>query len=203
MVTKLGEDFKINEIEDMSVDRFRNGRAGFRGSECITLEVVKRGHNTGTIKKMLHVPTLTLVCVREEPITWKESRNFIRDWTDVWREKLSGEGMPFVILHDVKFNYPEGAISIFMEYFKSRSLLNLLDLTTTLPESVIREVFSQVLQILDVFYLHTKMHFGGISPSQIMFTEDNKVKLSLGLFYHIPNLEAYSIYHIRGVQKNK
>ena len=71
MVTKLGEDFKINEIEDMAVDRFRNGRAGFRGSECITLEVVKRGHNTGTIKKMLHVPSLTLVCVREEPITWK------------------------------------------------------------------------------------------------------------------------------------
>lgn len=36
-------------------------------SECITLDVIKRGHNTGTIKKMLHVPTLTLMCVREEP----------------------------------------------------------------------------------------------------------------------------------------
>lgn len=96
--------------------------------------------------------------------------------------------MPFVIIHDVKYNYPEGAISIFMEYFKSRSLLNLLDLTATLPESVIREVFSQVLQNLDLFYNATNMHFGGLSPSQIVFTEENKVKLSLGLFYHIPNL---------------
>ena len=39
----------------------------FKISECITLDVVKRGHNTGTIKKMLHVPTLKLMCVREEP----------------------------------------------------------------------------------------------------------------------------------------
>ncbi len=36
-------------------------------SECITLDVIKRGHNTGTIKKMLHVPTFSLMCVREEP----------------------------------------------------------------------------------------------------------------------------------------
>jgi len=36
-----------------------------RINECITLDVIKRGHVTGTIKKMLHVPSLTLVCVRE------------------------------------------------------------------------------------------------------------------------------------------
>jgi hypothetical protein len=46
--------------------------------------------------------------------------------------------MPFITIHDVLYNYPEGAISIFTEYFKSRSLLNLLDLTMTLPESVVR-----------------------------------------------------------------
>lgn len=47
------------------------------------------------------------------------------------------------------------------------------------------------------------MHFGGLSPSQIMFTEDNKIKLSLGLFYHIPIQESYSIYHIKMTQKPK
>jgi hypothetical protein len=36
-----------------------------RINECITLDIIKRGHVTGTIKKMLHVPTLKLVCVRE------------------------------------------------------------------------------------------------------------------------------------------
>lgn len=49
-----------------------------RISDCITLEVIKRGHNTGTLKKMLHVPSLTLVCVREEPLNTKESRNSIK-----------------------------------------------------------------------------------------------------------------------------
>lgn len=65
---------------------------------------------------MLHVPTLTLLCVREEPCIQKQTRNFIRDWTKLWKEKLSNEGS-FVKIHEVLYNYPEGAISIFMEYF--------------------------------------------------------------------------------------
>lgn len=47
------------------------------------------------------------------------------------------------------------------------------------------------------------MHFGGISPSQIMITENNKIKMSLGLFYHIPNLDSYNIYHLKVAQKSK
>ena len=57
----------------------------FKISECITLDVVKRGHNTGTIKKMLHVPTLKLMCVREEPTSTRESRNSIKDWVNFWQ----------------------------------------------------------------------------------------------------------------------
>lgn len=63
MVDKAMEDIKQNH--EMSV------KSGPKISECITLDVIKRGHNTGIIKKMLHVPTLTLVCVREEPCTQK------------------------------------------------------------------------------------------------------------------------------------
>lgn len=59
-----------------------------RISECITLDVIKRGHNTGTIKKMLHVPTLQLVCVREEPTNTRESRNSIKEWVNFWQNKL-------------------------------------------------------------------------------------------------------------------
>jgi hypothetical protein len=43
----------------------KTAAAVFRISDCITLEVIKRGHNTGTLKKMLHVPSFQLVCVRE------------------------------------------------------------------------------------------------------------------------------------------
>ncbi len=61
MANKFSEEIK--EMQDMSVDRLRN-RGGPKISECVTLEILKRSHNTGTVKKMLHVPTLTLVCIR-------------------------------------------------------------------------------------------------------------------------------------------
>ena len=34
-------------------------------NQCITLAVLKRGRHTGTVKKILHVPTLRVLCVRE------------------------------------------------------------------------------------------------------------------------------------------
>ena len=113
------------------------------------------------------------------------------------------DNSPFISIFNVHFNYPEGAVSILMEYFKGRSLLNLLDITVTLPESVIREISTEVLQHLKLFYSVTDMHFGGLSPSQIMITEDNSIKLAMGLFYHIPNIESHNIYNIKGAGKTK
>jgi hypothetical protein len=46
------------------------------------------------------------------------------------------------------------------------------------------------------------MHFGGIAPSQIMFTSDNKIKMSLGLFYYLSSVESYNLYTIKTPQKN-
>ena len=113
------------------------------------------------------------------------------------------ENSPFISIYNVHFNYPEGAVSILMEYFRGRSLLNLLDITVTLPESVIREISIEVLKHLKLFYSVTDMHFGGLSPSQIMITEDNSIKLAMGLFYHLSNLESHNIYSIRGAGKAK
>lgn len=90
-----------------------------------------------------------------------------------------------------------------MEYFRGRSLLNLLDITITLPEAVIRQISTEVLKNLKIFYSTTDMHFGGLSPSQIMITEDSHIKLAMGLFYHIPNLESHNIYHMRATGKTK
>jgi hypothetical protein len=85
----------------------------FRISDCITLEVIKRGHNTGTLKKMLHVPSFQLVCVREEPLNTKESRNSIKEWVNFWEAKLNREpNSPFLKVYNMAFNYPEGAVSI-------------------------------------------------------------------------------------------
>lgn len=51
-----------------------------RITDCITLEVIKHRHNTGTVKKMLHVPTLKLICAREEPLSTKDQRVNIKSW---------------------------------------------------------------------------------------------------------------------------
>lgn len=55
---------------DISLNKYKTLSTKVSGSlvkiqDCITLEVIKRGHNTGTLKKMLHVPSLQLLCVRE------------------------------------------------------------------------------------------------------------------------------------------
>jgi hypothetical protein len=63
LATKLNDEIK--EIQDMSMDKvLLKNKSLLKINECITLEVIKRGHNTGTVKKMLHVPTLQLICVR-------------------------------------------------------------------------------------------------------------------------------------------
>ena len=87
-------------MNDLSIDKLKSqfkfgvmdkGNT-MRVNECITLEVIKRGHHTGTVKKMLHVPHLKVICVREEPLNSKESRMAIRDWINIWQTKLQGSG---------------------------------------------------------------------------------------------------------------
>jgi hypothetical protein len=58
-------------MNDLSIDKLKNqfkfntNQNNMRVNECITLDVIKRGHHTGTIKKMLHVTSLKVICVRE------------------------------------------------------------------------------------------------------------------------------------------
>jgi|JI6StandDraft_1071083.scaffolds.fasta_scaffold96453_3 hypothetical protein len=110
---------------------------------------------------------------------------------------------PFIKIHAVSFNYPEGAISILIDYYSEGSLLDLLEVTLTLPESVIKEVFDQVFAGLKKFYELTEMQFGGLSPSQILITKEGDIKLGMGLYYHFTNSSSDSIYHIKTPQKNK
>ena len=67
----------------------------------------------------------------------------------------------------------------------------------TLPESVIREIFPEIVEALSLFYLETDSAFGGLSPSQVLLTEEGKVCLGMGLYYHFPHANPQSIYNIR------
>lgn len=121
-----------------------------------------------------------------------------------WQSYLNKEeNTRFISIYFYQFNYPEGAVSILTEYFQRGTLQNLLDVVITLPESVIRELFIEVLENLAVYYELTNMHFGGLSPTQIMFTnEGNRIKLGMGLYYHFPNITSNSIYHLKSPVKN-
>lgn len=81
--------------------------------------------------------------------------------------------------------------------------MNLLNIVMTLPETAIRSILIEILACLEQFYELTDMHFGGLSPSQIMFTSEGKIKLCMGLFYHFPHCNFQSIYHLKTLHKNK
>lgn len=121
---------------------------------------------------MLHVPTLRLVCVREEPLNSKEARHTIKEWLLFWQTKLNyEENKRFVNILGTVYNLPEGAVSIITDYYKYGTLLDLLDAVITLPESVIREIFVEIFESLGYFYEISDSHFGGFSPSQILITD--------------------------------
>ena len=50
----------------------------------ITLAVMKTSRETGTVKKMLHAPTLNIFSIKEEPIPNKEIRHSLKEWISSW-----------------------------------------------------------------------------------------------------------------------
>ena len=50
----------------------------------ITLAVFKS--TSGTVKKMLHAPSLKIFCIKEVPISNRETRQMLKDWTSKWEQ---------------------------------------------------------------------------------------------------------------------
>jgi len=87
----------------------------------ITLNLLKSNKNSGAIKKMLHVPTLAIFAVKEQPITSKEIRKSLRDWLHFWPSSLNSNEQ-FVRVYGTWWNVPEGCVSIIMEHMNGGSL---------------------------------------------------------------------------------
>ncbi len=106
----------------------------------------------------------------------------------------------FLPLHTLLFNVPEGALSVATDHIPNGSLRDLLESVFTLPESVIREIFSGVFTGLNEFYSLDDLEFnqlGGLSPSQILFSETGKPLLGLGLFYRLNSNSSSNFYNLR------
>ena len=81
---------------------------------------------------------------------------------------------------------------------------DLLDTVTALPENVIREICTQLLKTLNIFYRCKDISFGGLKPSQIMFTDTGDFKLNMGLFFRGTSTASSNIFNTRGsISKQK
>jgi hypothetical protein len=55
----------------------------------ITLAVFKS--TSGTVKKMLHAPSLRIFCIKEVPIANREMRQMLKDWIGKWEHLCTTE----------------------------------------------------------------------------------------------------------------
>lgn len=88
----------------------------------ITLSVFKS--SSGTVKKMLHAPSLRIFCIKEVPIASRYSRQMLKDWINKWDQNCTTD--LFIKTSGQFWNSPEGCVSVVTDYAANGSLNNLL-----------------------------------------------------------------------------
>lgn len=102
----------------------------------VTIAVYKS--TSGTIKKMLHGPTLKIYSVKEVPLANRETRTILKEWLGQWEHVCTTDS--FVRVHDSFWNSPEGCVSVVQDYAPKGSLQNLVQSVGALPESALQHL---------------------------------------------------------------
>jgi hypothetical protein len=108
----------------------------------VTLSVFKS--TSGTIKKMLHGPSLKIYCVKEVPISNREIRKILKGWVSNWERYCVSE--QYIRIFDTFWNSPEGCVSVVSDFAANGSLNNLIQSIGALPESILKHLARQVLR---------------------------------------------------------
>jgi serine/threonine protein kinase len=138
----------------------------------ITLAVFKS--TSGTVKKMLHAPSLKIYTIKEVPIANREVRQMLKDWISKWEHNCTTD--QYVKINTAFWNSPEGCVSVVTDYAGCGSLHNLVLSIGALPESILKHLAKQILRSLD--YLHDQgMTHNNICCSQVLFDRKGKVKV--------------------------
>jgi hypothetical protein len=169
----IGSDVQINAVSPTDILL----------QQMVSLALIKRSSISGPIKKMLHVPSFTIYCVKEIPISSRDTRALLKKWIIDWETALqtSGGDNHLVTIHGTHWNSPEGCVSLIMEYMNGGSLLNLLESVGALPESILVYIAQNVLKGLDFLHNQANMSHNGLTMSQIMFDREGSVKVNLGV----------------------
>lgn len=147
--------------------------------EVITISVLHSSYRSGCVRKIIHGPSLMLYVVKEVPVATREVRQSLIEWLSRW-QKLQKRHQGLANVNSTFWNSPEGCVSIVMEYCAGGSLAQLADSVGGLPEGVLSHISLQLLNALNLLHHKGSTH-GGLTPSQVLFTKDCKVKLSLGI----------------------
>ena len=104
-------------------------KVDLRLDSMITLGVFKS--TSGTIKKMLHAPSLKIYSVKEVPIANVQIRQMLIDWIANWQHNCqysynNTSSDNFVRIHATHWNTPEGCVSVIMDNMPNGSLHNLM-----------------------------------------------------------------------------
>ena len=150
-----------------------------RLDQMVTLSVFKS--TSGTIKKMLHGPSLKIYCVKEVPISNREIRKVLKGWVSNWERYCTSE--QYIRIFDTFWNSPEGCVSVVSDFAANGSLQNLIQSIGALPETTLKHLARQVLRALEFLHDQNLSH-SNCTSSQIVFDRRGKVRLSPG-FGHI------------------
>eukprot|EP00742_Colponemidia_sp_Colp-10_P008741 GILJ01009485.1.p1 GENE.GILJ01009485.1~~GILJ01009485.1.p1 ORF type:complete len:562 (-),score=74.31 GILJ01009485.1:91-1776(-) len=156
--------------------------------ELIALFVARRPRGGGVVKKMLHVPSLTLISLKELPVWNKSMRTALKQWVSSWYTCQSGCEQLLKIVGTF-WSKPQGCVSLAFEHMDLGSLEDLMAAVGALPETVLQEIALQLLQALDYLHSTRGTSHKAVCPSQVLVNRQGRVKLSLGIHSRLVSLK--------------
>lgn len=107
-----------------------------RLQELVTLSIIKGSSYSGTVKKMLHVPSMTIMTLKEVPIQSREVRAVLKEMIEFWQRNNSKN--TYMLKNFSNFwNQPEGCVSVVSNYCNGGSLKELIDNIGQVPEKIL------------------------------------------------------------------
>lgn len=124
------------DLERLSKYSVEGGRGRIKYENCLTLSIVRRNANS-CLKKVLHVPTLSVHFLRESLISAHFDKAELNEWVGIINQK---ESATCIKILEIFWNMPEDYYSLLYEYSEGLLLDSLNDSLHTLPLSLLRDI---------------------------------------------------------------
>eukprot|EP00743_Colponemidia_sp_Colp-15_P008412 GILK01009140.1.p1 GENE.GILK01009140.1~~GILK01009140.1.p1 ORF type:complete len:550 (+),score=70.32 GILK01009140.1:115-1764(+) len=186
LVPTSGEATRNTSVEDSLPGVLSSSKISW--DELIPLFVTRRPRGGGVVKKMLHVPTLTLISLKELPVWNKSMRTALKQWVSSWYASQNGCEQLLKIVGTF-WSKPQGCVSLAFEHMDLGSLEDLMTAVGALPETVLQEIALQLLQALDYLHSARGSSHKGLCPTQVLVNRQGRVKLSLGIHSRLISLK--------------